>query len=108
MVAVRSLDAGEFQVGGSPARFIRASCPKEESVVDEETFLEMAKFVDDSDDDRGDCFAISSEAGDRSSRCKSDGGFCVRMFSLEGTNGLKDVVPDVEESYVEDLFCAFA
>lgn len=42
-VAVLSLEASDLaQVGGSPARFIRASCPIEESVDDDETFLEVA------------------------------------------------------------------
>ena len=108
MVAVRSLDAGEFQVGGSPARFIRASCPIDESGDDDEAFLERVKFVDDSDDDRENCLAICSVVGDRSDSCRSDGGLCLSMFSHEGIWGLKDTVPDVDESYVDDLCCAFA
>ena len=48
-----SLDEGEFDHdGGSPARFIKAACPIDESVDEDDTFLELAKFVDDSDDDR--------------------------------------------------------
>lgn len=110
IVAVLSLDAGEFaHDGGSPARFISAACPIEESVDEpDDTFLELAKFVDDSDDDRENCLAACSSIGDRSESCKSDGGFSARMFSLEGISGLKDAVPDVEESYVDDLFCDFA